>query len=144
MLRPVDIHKSYLKHLTVFAQEHGVTISEDILNEHGAVIIPKGRKLDSDLTDKIANHSLKIPLEQCIKLNRNFDGAALWHAYENVFKHYPDIALFHQRWALASSLKTACRYYHDFPLLVQKITVLKAAMPRLFKQAFTAGILVWP
>ena len=139
MLRPVDIHKSYLKHLTVFAQEHGVTISEDIRNEHGAVIIPKGRKLDSDLTDKIANHSLKIPLEQCIKLNRNFDGAALWHAYENVFKHYPDIALFHQRWALASSLKAACRYYHDFPLLVQKITILKAAMPRLFKQAIYSG-----
>lgn len=135
MLRPVDIHKGYLKHVIAFAQQNDVTISEDICNEHGAVIIPKGRKLDPELTDKIANYTLKVPLEQCIALKRNFDGAALFHGYEQVFAHYPDIKLFHQHWELQQPLKRACHYYHGFPLLVQKLTILKASIPHLFKQA---------
>lgn len=135
MLRPVDIHKSYLKHLNDFAKEHGVTICEDICNEHGAVIITKGRQFDADLSEKISNHTLKVPLEQCIKLNRRFDGAALLHVYQHAFQSHPDINLFHQRWDLQKPLKRACRFYHEFPLVVQKITILKAVMPRLFKQA---------
>ncbi len=135
MLRPVDIHKSYLKHLTVFAQTHGVTISEDVRNESGAIIIPKGRQLDPELTDKIVNHNLKVPLEQCITLNRNFDGVSLLKAFQKVFQQYPDIGLFHERWQLQEPLKRACRYYHEFPLLIQKMTILKAVMPQLFKQA---------
>lgn len=135
MLRPIDIHKSYLKHIIAFAQQHRVTISEDVRNEHGAVIIPKGRELDQELAERIITHTLKVPLEQSITLSHRFDGAALWQGYELAFKKYPDIGLFHELWSLQEPLKKACRYYHDFPLLVQKITILKTVMPRLFKQA---------
>lgn len=141
MLRHVDTHKSYFKHLAQFIESHKVIALSDICNVQGAVIIPKHSIINSQLAEKISHYDLYEPLENCIELDRYVDDAVLLSIYQNAFSQHEYLKLFHQKWGLAPILKSACYGYQTYPLLVQKLTIMKSLLPALFKQALCSAYL---
>jgi len=139
MLHIVDTPDSYVQHLVKLSQRYQVSLSEDVKNQSGAVLVHKGKHLDEELAQKICSHQLAQPLENCVKLNANIDGHTLMEYFQKVFSKHVPLAQFHQKKELASLLESGCEYYQKFPSIVQKITVLKVQSPALFHQALMCG-----
>lgn len=141
MLRHVDTHKSYFKHIAQFIETNKVTAATDICNAHGAVLIPKHSQINLTLANKISHSDLYEPFENCIELSWYFDGKALFEIYDQAFNRYTYLGSFHKRFQVNGLLKESCRYYDQFPSLVQKMTIMKSILPVLFKQAICSAYL---
>jgi len=135
MLNNVGHLDCYIQHLTHICTEHPIHIETDICNGQGAVIVPKGRIFDLALAQRLSEHTLKEPLENSIQLDELVDAQSLMQLFKKVIEADQHISMFHERWQLNSLLAKACEFYEQFPLLMQKMTVLKYEMPHLFKQA---------
>lgn len=141
MLRHVDTHKSYFKHLVHFIESNKVTALANICNAQGAVVIPKNSHIDFKLAEKISHYDLYEPLENCIQLDWYCDGNALYTLYDQAFKRYNYLGALHKHCQLDSLLKAACGFYQQYPSLVQKITIMKSILPALYKQAVFSAYL---
>jgi HD-GYP domain-containing protein (c-di-GMP phosphodiesterase class II) len=135
MLNDVGHLDCYVQHLTHICEEHPIHIEVDICNGQGAVIVPKGRHFDLELAERLSEHTLQEPLENCIQLDELVNAQELMQLFKAGIETDQNIALFHERWQLNSLLAKSCEFYGQFPLLMQKMTVLKYEMPHLFKQA---------
>ncbi|MEY8263719.1 MAG: HD domain-containing phosphohydrolase [Bermanella sp.] len=139
MLHIVDRPDSYVQHLVMLSQNFQVSLSEDVKNQLGAVLVHKGKHLDEDLAQKISNHQLSQPLENCVQFDANVDGQTLIDYFQKIFARHATLAQFHREKELATLLESACLYYQRFTPIVQKMTVLKMQSPALFHQALMCG-----
>ncbi len=135
MLHIVDQQNSYVQHLVNLAARQQVSISEDVKNHQGAVLIRKGSILDKELALKISHHNLEQPLENCVQLNAGINSERLLNYIKKMLIDNSSFSSFKHDCELTLLLEQACKYYQKFPLLMQKMTVLNTQMPNLFQQA---------
>ena len=135
MLHNVDHQDCYVQHLMDMAQRFNITISEDVRNQHGAILVPKGGQLDGSLAEKICHHQLMQPLENYVHLHNQLTAQQLMNYYKLIFTKDKNFAMFNARWKLNELLESGCQYYQEFPVIKQKMTVLKVQMPDLFRQS---------
>ncbi len=141
MLQTTSHFDSYIHHLTRLAEQQKVMVNEDILNEQGAVIIPKGRALDSVLASKLEAYKLDKSLEYCVEICDGIDAQQLLLNYQRIVKENADIAVLHEQLELNDVLIEACEHFETYPLLVQKLTVLKLVFPKQFNQSVLCAYL---
>lgn len=139
MLQNMSHFDSYTHHLTRLAEQQAVMIHEDICNAQGAVIVPCGRELDASIASKLESYQLGKPLEYCVEISDGLDAQKLLSKYQAIVKNHSDIAVFHEKVELNDILIEACEHYEDFPLLVQKLTVLSLVFPKEFHQSLLCG-----
>ncbi len=135
MLHIVDKQDSYVQHLVNLAARQKVSISEDVKNHQGAVLVCKGSVLDKDLALKISHHRLEQPLENCVQLNAGVNAERLLKYFNKMLADNVAFSNFDKNLELTLLLEQSCQYYQKFPLLMQKMTVLNTQMPNLFQQA---------
>ncbi len=141
MLHDVRQPDSYVDHLMALGPEYGVSTLEDVRNQQGAVVVPQGKSLNRALTERIITHKLIKPLETSLVLDGGLTAQQLYRLYAQSLKNNPDYGLFHESWRLHRLLAKACKYFEQFPLLVQKMTVMRERLPQVFEQGlFTAYI----
>lgn len=139
MLHDVRQPDSYVHHLMAMGPSYGVSTSEDICNQQGAVVVPQGREFSRELAERVIAHKLIKPLEISLTLEGGLTAQQLYHLYAQSMKEYPDFQVLHNGCKLHRMLAKACKHYEQFPLLVQKLTVLKERLPNIFRQGmFTA------
>lgn len=126
---------SYVLHLAALAKRHQIRTSEDVLNEQGAIIIGKGQLLDENITRRIVQHKLHKPLELSISFADGLSGERLLDLYHALLQQIPAFMALHSKWGIEKYLNHACLAYGEYPVLVQKISVLKARLPGIFEQA---------
>ncbi len=141
MLHIVDKTNCYVQHLMALSARFQVSTTEDIKNQLGAVLVPKGNHLDEDLAQKVCSHKLQKPLESCVKLNANIDGKALKEYLDESLSENETLMRLQQDEKINALLESACEFYQQYPQLVQKITVLKIQMPTLFNQGILCAYL---
>ena len=88
MLQDAESQVCYVQHLMNMSQRFSITISDDVRNQQGAVLIPKGGHLDGNLVEKIARHQLEQPLENCVHLNNQLNAQQLMSFYKKIFLAY--------------------------------------------------------
>ena len=135
MLQDAEKQVCYAQHLFNISERYSITVSNDVLNQQGAILIPKGGNLDGNLADKISRHQLQQPLENCVYLHNQLSAKQLMSFYNAIFSKHPNFSKFHQSSNLNDLLIEGCEYYQQFPILKQKMTVLKIQLPKLFKQS---------
>ena len=135
MLHNTSHFDSYTHHLTRLAEQQEVMVNEDICNEQGAVIIPKGRALDASLATKLEAYKLDKPLEYCVEIDGGINDQQLLSSYQGIVKADTDIAAFHENLDMNDILIEACEHFETHPLLVQKLTVLNLVFPKQFNQS---------
>ena len=135
MLQDAESQVCYVQHLMNMSQRFSITISDNVCNRQGAVLIPKGEHLDDNLVEKISHHQLEKPLENCVYLHDQLSAQQLMSFYNIIFSKHNNFSLFHKNSDLEEALMAGCEYYEQFPLIKQKMTVLKIQMPQRFKQS---------
>ena len=63
---PVNPH--YLNHVVATAQTHDLLAAEDIVTSNGIKLLAKGARVDAGLRDRLLEHKLRKPLEDCVQI----------------------------------------------------------------------------
>jgi len=134
-----NVVDEYTRHLSKVNSRNQVLATEDIYSEQGALLIKKGTPMTEALADRVIKHKLTRPIEHSVNLANQIDSGRLFKAFQQLFERYPDCYAIHQAITLEVTLREQCREYAQYPLLMQKLTVM--AMQRqhdYFKGIFCA------
>lgn len=65
---PADVNPHYLDHVVTTSRTHTVEASEDIVSGNGIKLLAKGARIDADTRDRLLEHKLSKPLEDCVQV----------------------------------------------------------------------------
>ncbi|MFZ5527849.1 MAG: HD-GYP domain-containing protein [Pseudomonadota bacterium] len=72
-----EVNPHYLDHVMTVADSHGVEASEDIIARNGMKLLAKGARIDASVRDRLLEHKLNKPLEECMQVAAGVTGAQL-------------------------------------------------------------------
>ncbi len=109
-----------------------VVASEDIVNQQGAMLLKAGNEISQQRAQVIAQHKLIKPLEHCVNIAASIDADALYKKIQKLAAQLPGLQSVIQEEVYQTEIKECCKYYEDYPLLRQKLTVLANQLPEVF------------
>ena len=62
------VNPHYLNHVVGTSQSHAVAASEDIVTGNGIKLVAKGTRIDASMSDRLLDHKLRKPLEECLEV----------------------------------------------------------------------------
>lgn len=62
------VNPHYLDHVLATSATHEVVVTEDILSGSGMKLLAKGARLHADTRDRLLQHKLRMPLEDCVQV----------------------------------------------------------------------------
>ena len=63
-----EVNPHYLDHVMTVADSHGVEASEDIIARNGMKLLAKGARIDGSVRERLLEHKLNKPLEECMQV----------------------------------------------------------------------------
>ena len=130
---------AYAGHLAKVNKVKSVIATEDICNEQGAILIPKGQQISVEATEKIVRFKLIRPLHDTVAIENELNDASLYAAIMDAIKKTPDLLSMHNQFNLDPIIRMQCHCYNQFAVLRQKLTVLSIQLPKTFANALTSS-----
>ncbi len=134
-----DVPDHYALHLAEVNKETDVLATEDIYNNNGVLLTRKGACIDHATAMRLVQHKLFKPLEQQVQLSDSLDKNALYQATLAMLQRYPDLAQIHAALNFDPSCREVWAKTDIFPLMIQKLSVLKRRLPQQFENALFCG-----
>lgn len=126
---------AFLHHLAALDGEHAAVAAEDVRNEHGLLLLPKGALLGKDMAERLQQHKLAQPIDELVQVGRTLDSNRLYAEFDDLFARYPDFARVHAAAAFEDNLRHQC-FVQSFPhTLMQRLTVLRQRLPGVFQRS---------
>lgn len=72
-----NVNPHYLSNLLAVAHGHEVVVTEDIVAANGIPLLIKGTRIDGAALDRILQHQLRKPLEDCVQVLGGLQASAL-------------------------------------------------------------------
>ncbi|MGK0441289.1 MAG: HD-GYP domain-containing protein (c-di-GMP phosphodiesterase class II) [Pseudohongiellaceae bacterium] len=136
----------YVCHLAEVNKTNRVLTTSDIKNNEGALIVAKGTPITTEISKKIIKHKLLKPLESCVTLEHSVTPDNLIDELNQIIEGQENKQVLQQK-SLIDLLHESCDALSNYPLLVQKFTVMQSRFPRLYKKtmgsSFIALIVAW-
>ena len=130
---------AYAGHLASVNKVKNVIATDDICNEQGAILIPKGQSISAEATEKIVRFKLIRPLHDTVSIENELNDTSLYKALMDAIKKTPDLLSMHKQFNLDSIIRMQCHCYNRFPVLRQKLTVLSIQLPKTFANVLTSS-----
>lgn len=135
----------YAAHLAEINETRDVIASEDIFNARGVLLVKKGSPITPKVTRAIIEFKLTKPIQDTITIGREVGAGDLLKSFISILQQDPVLRSIHDRYHLQPLLDQQCRYYDQFPLLRQKITVLSDRLVETFQRTLYSawfGVLI--
>lgn len=129
--------KAYTERLTQLGDKREIIASEDIFNDQGVLLVKKGSPINQKMADKIIRFKLIKPIESSVDVENSVSAQDLFKDLMTSVKQYPQVLLIYQRSNIESMLKQLCLHYNAFPIIRQKLTVMREQMPKLYWQSIS-------
>ncbi len=84
---PVNPH--YLGHVVALAQTHDLLATEDIVTSNGIKLLAKGARVDAGSRDRLLEHKLRKPLEECVQIADGVLSARFEPLGETLLEQHP-------------------------------------------------------
>jgi HD-GYP domain-containing protein (c-di-GMP phosphodiesterase class II) len=65
---PERVNQHYLDHVIATAQSHKIAAGEDIVASNGIKLVAKGAQIDAATRERLLEHKLRRPLEDCLQV----------------------------------------------------------------------------
>jgi len=86
---PSTVNVHYLDHVMTIAEERQVEATEDIFSENGMKLVAKGYAINKSMRDRLIEHKLIKPLEDCMAVSDGVTGARCGTVAEQLLDTYP-------------------------------------------------------
>ncbi|MAR92761.1 MAG: hypothetical protein CML06_18045 [Pseudomonadales bacterium] len=126
--------KTYAMRLADLGENKEVIASEDILNDQGALLVKKGARINQQMSDRIIRFKLLKPIESSIDITNSLSPQELYRCLIQDLTARPELLQIHTGLGLERDFKRHSLNLSRFPILRQKLTVMREQMPRLFQQ----------
>ena len=129
----------YAEHLAEINQQYSATTAENIYNDQGALVIPRGQAVTRDVARRIAQHKLVKPLEESVSLGRTMTPQM---ALEHLNEHIEAVGLssMFESLAVRDEVVNLLSGLSQYPLVLQKLTVMQERLPHLFRTSLTCAV----
>lgn len=125
---------TYAKRLAHLGEKRDVIASEDIYNEQGALILKKGSLINRKMSDRIVQFKLIKPIEACVNIDNAVSPQELYRDLSKQLKKLPETSQIHAALQLEKPFKQHSLEIAKYPVLRQKLTVMREQMPALYRQ----------
>lgn len=133
----------YADHLAEVNKSNAVKTIEDVKNDQGAIIVPKGTLVTPAIANKIARFRLSQPLETQVNLESVITPEKLEGEITALGRQYANFGL-PQFPGFGNTLTHHCKRYAEYPILMQKMTVLADRLPKVYRNALiTSSMALW-
>ncbi|HMC14451.1 MAG TPA: HD domain-containing phosphohydrolase [Albitalea sp.] len=85
---PQGVSPHYLDRVVATAQAHEVQASEDIIAGNGIKLLAKGARIDAGVRDRLLQHKLRRPLEECVSVTPGVIPAGFEPVAENLLSKH--------------------------------------------------------
>ncbi|MBI4698652.1 MAG: HD domain-containing protein [Nitrospirae bacterium] len=124
----------YIYHLAEVNNKNGVITADDIRNENGFLLIPRGTHLSQHIAERILQHKLPSPLENHVYIEHPLTAHGIGKGIHAMLDKYPDMMQIHSASGSQSELDHLLeKELH--PVLAQKLTVMKEELPSEYEKA---------
>jgi HD-GYP domain-containing protein (c-di-GMP phosphodiesterase class II) len=65
---PNQVNPHYLNYVVATTEHHAVEVTEDIVSGNGIKLLAKGARIDPGVRDRLLQHKLQKPLEDCVQV----------------------------------------------------------------------------
>ena len=130
----------YAEKLVEVNESNAVIATEGIYNEQGALIVAKGMPICKETARRIALHKLPKPLDQSISLERIITSQSFIERLRAMPTHPELIRIFKNERA-NKWLQEEADNLSKYPLLVQKLTVMKECMPDCYEDSSFGAVI---
>ena len=86
---PSAVNEHYLDHVMNVAEERQVEATEDIYAENGMKLVAKGYAINKSMRERLIEHKLIKPLEDCMAVSDGVTGARCGKVAEQLLDTYP-------------------------------------------------------
>lgn len=124
----------YVNHITDVNNHNTVAATEDIYNQFGALLVPKGTTIEHKVHDFLVGHKMQKQLDELISVEGSLTANSLFADFNNLLAQYPDLLQIHQNINFSRTLEHLCCVQQIPRILLQKLTILKIQLPEVFKQ----------
>ncbi|MBY4677494.1 HD-GYP domain-containing protein [Marinobacterium arenosum] len=131
----------YADHLTEIGPENAVLAREDIRNSAGALLVPKGQRLDRVAMSRLRQHALDKILDLQISVEGCLDGTRIYRQILELIEQYPGCQQVQARSGHSEMLREVCLSEPIAPPLLNKLTVMRQRLPKAYNHSlFTAWV----
>jgi hypothetical protein len=142
MSNPDDV---YVDHITQMGESREVIATEDIHNQHGAMLIAKGTRVDRKMYERLVSHKLLTPIDHSVEIGDGVTLGTLAKEARRLIENEPQIELMLGMLRDPEAPMRAIGRVHLEPAFANKLTVARERMPMVFahslKVAVSASIL---
>ncbi|MBP8925483.1 MAG: HD domain-containing protein [Pseudomonadales bacterium] len=126
----------YLEHLAHTSVHHQMVVaSEDVINQFGILLLRRGTPLGTLAAEKMRGHLLNRPLDEVLQLRRPLDTARLASIFLEFPGSEPDLRRINEHFRFEGAVRHLCHTIAWQPALLQQLSVLQYALPRVFHRA---------
>jgi hypothetical protein len=129
----------YTEYLADVSKKNPVETTKDVYNDKGALVVPKGRVIDQSVKVQLIKHKLKEPLIACIGIKNSIGANDLYNDINEILLKNKDLNFIHDRLQVDGKLINCCKFYANFPILIQKITVMRERFPEIYEKSIAGA-----
>ena len=113
---PNQVNPHYLNHVVAVSATHDVEVTEDIVTGNGIKLLAKGARIDPAMRDRLLEHKLRKPLEDCVQVVDGLVPGSFRPVAEELLAAHPLVA-------------ALCACGENALPIAQSLTRLKLSMP---------------
>lgn len=89
---PNQVNPHYLDHVVATTAQHEVEVTEDIVTGNGLKLLAKGARIDPAVRERLLQHKLQKPLEECVQVVDGVSPERFGPIAEELLAEYPLLA----------------------------------------------------
>jgi HD-GYP domain-containing protein (c-di-GMP phosphodiesterase class II) len=131
----------YAGHLANMQDKAKIVATEDILSDKGVLLAKGGIELNKKVCDNILKFKLLKPIEDSIAIENQLNAKSVYNILCQLIAQDTWLKGIHSQLGDKVALQRCCLRLEKFPILLQKLTVLKMALFHVFEQAVFSAYL---
>jgi len=130
----------YVEHLSLLsAQGNLVVTTEDVYNERGTLLLRAGTPISHRSTAMLRNHRMSKPFDDVVAVERVLSVTDLLQRFDALVAEEDDLRRVAENFQGDDLLRHVCHTADLGPAMLQRLTVLEQALPRVFHRALFAA-----
>jgi HD-GYP domain-containing protein (c-di-GMP phosphodiesterase class II) len=140
MSADAEINPHYLGHVVNASESHDIEVCEDIVAGNGTKLLAKGTRINAAVRERLLQHKLRKPLEDCVRVAGGTDTAKLVETAQALFDHH---LLMRELCGGTEGGLAALRKVHLSGPVQSLLTVYVEHRPNKLAHAVGAGLLAY-
>lgn len=125
----------YANHLARANDSREILATTDIVNDRGVLLLRAGKRVSREAAAQLVRHKLLRPLEEQIGVDGALTDQGLLAALHAALKDYPDLCDLYASAGRDEQLAVYARACRNYPLILQKLTILSDVLPDVFHKS---------